>query len=477
VKGPLVIVGDTLLDRDVRGTVSRLCPDAPVPVLDELASTDRPGGAGLAAVLAAAGRAAVGGREVVLVTGIAGDAAGATLSTLLARAGVQVFPLRLPGATPEKIRLRSGRRTLLRLDRGGGEAPPDAPSEATLAVFGAADAILVSDYGHGLAALPALRDALRMTKAPIVWDPHPHGAAAVAGVQLVTPNEGEVLRLCGDAVGGPRLAAVSRAASTLCGRWRSFAVAVTLGADGALVCPAGATPLMINVAAGDSPEVDACGAGDRFAVSAAAALADGALVSEAVQRAVQEASGFVLAGGLDRVHPDDDRAQRGDRTHWDEHGEQGEQDAATVVAGVRAAGGTVVATGGCFDILHTGHLSTLRAARGLGDCLIVCLNSDRGVTRLKGPDRPVTTQRDRARLLCALDCVDAVVVFDEPTPHAVLSRLRPDIWVKGADYEGVSDLPEAELVARWGGQTILVPYLPGRSTTATIAAARSGVAL
>jgi rfaE bifunctional protein nucleotidyltransferase chain/domain len=141
---------------------------------------------------------------------------------------------------------------------------------------------------------------------------------------------------------------------------------------------------------------------------------------------------------------------------------------ADVVGPVRAAGGTVVATGGCFDLLHTGHLATLRAARALGDCLVVCMNSDRSVSERKGPDRPVTPQADRARLLAALDCVDAVAVFDEPTPEAVLSWLRPDIWVKGGDYSE-SDLPEADLVRRWGGQTVIVPYLPGRSTTATIA--------
>jgi rfaE bifunctional protein nucleotidyltransferase chain/domain len=106
----------------------------------------------------------------------------------------------------------------------------------------------------------------------------------------------------------------------------------------------------------------------------------------------------------------------------------------------------------------------------------VCLNSDASVTTLKGPDRPLVRQEDRAGLLAALDCVDAVAVFDEPTPGAVLDRLRPDIWVKGGDYAGAegTDLPEADLVRRWGGQTVIVPYLAGRSTTSMIAAARNG---
>ena len=151
-----------------------------------------------------------------------------------------------------------------------------------------------------------------------------------------------------------------------------------------------------------------------------------------------------------------------------------------MVGRVRAAGGTVVATGGCFDLLHAGHVATLQAARQLGDCLVVCLNSDASVAGLKGPDRPVVPQGDRGRLLAALGCVDAVLIFDEPTPQAALSWLRPDIWVKGGDYAtGGGDgrtLPEAEILRRWGGHTVVVPYLDGRSTTDMIAAARDAAA-
>jgi len=128
--------------------------------------------------------------------------------------------------------------------------------------------------------------------------------------------------------------------------------------------------------------------------------------------------------------------------------------------------------------LHAGHVATLEAARRLGDCLVVCLNSDASVARLKGPDRPLVPQADRSRLLAALSCVDAVVIFDEPTPHAVLSWLRPDIWVKGGDYGSGGgdgpDLPEAAIMHRWGGHTVVVPYLDGRSTSRMIDAARAG---
>jgi rfaE bifunctional protein nucleotidyltransferase chain/domain len=138
--------------------------------------------------------------------------------------------------------------------------------------------------------------------------------------------------------------------------------------------------------------------------------------------------------------------------------------ALAVIGAVRAGGGTVVATGGCFDLLHAGHVATLRSARALGDCLVVCLNSDDSVRRLKGLERPLVPEADRVAVLEALGCVDAVVPFDERTPEAVLQRLRPDVFAKGGDY-ALADLPEAALLATWGGQAVVLPYLEGRSTT------------
>src|SRR4051812_32582554 len=196
----LVIVGDALLDRDVDGTVSRICPDAPAPVLDEETATVRPGGAGLAALLAAAE-----GYEVALVTAIADDAAGARLSELLTAAGVRLYPVPLPGLTPEKIRLRARGQVLLRLDRGGTPEPPGTPPDAALGVFHDAAAVLVSDYGRGMARQPAIRGALTGAAAPVVWDPHPRGPAPVPGVRLATPNEAEVRALTG---AGGRLSAI-----------------------------------------------------------------------------------------------------------------------------------------------------------------------------------------------------------------------------------------------------------------------------
>lgn len=436
----LTVVGDALLDRDVHGTVERVAPDAPVPVVDEDRVETRPGGAGLAAALAAAD-----GRPVTLVTALCGDAAGGDLRRLLGAAGVEVVDVGADGTTSEKVRIIANGRPVARLDRGDRRVRVGpATADAVEAIRGA-DAVLVSDYGRGVTSEPALREALR--GALTVWDPHPRGAEPVAGVRLAAPNRGEA------GVAGDDLAAAARRARDLADRWQAAAVCITLGARGALLVDGDAHPLAVP--APPATAGDPCGAGDRFSATAAGLLADGRLPSEAVVGAVTAASAFVAAGGarsLRVVEQVDPAAAPPSPTPE------------AVVARTRARGGTVVATGGCFDLLHAGHVELLQSARTLGDCLVVCLNSDGSVRRLKGPGRPVLGEADRARVLLALGCVDTVAVFDEDTPEVVLDRLRPDVWAKGADY-AVSELPEARVLERWGGQAVVLPYLEGRSTT------------
>jgi D-beta-D-heptose 7-phosphate kinase/D-beta-D-heptose 1-phosphate adenosyltransferase len=455
----IAVVGDCLLDRDVVGTVERVCPDAPAPVLDERGRRARPGGAGLAAALAAAD-----GHDVVLVTGLGDDGAAAELGELLEAAGVRVADLGLRGPTPEKVRVRADDRTLVRIDRGGDPSPLGCVTRAARDAVAGADAVLVSDYGRGVAAQAELRALVAEAAArrPVVWDPHPRGPAPVAGTWLATPNVAEAARFAD--VAGDGVAAHAARAEALRERWRADAVAVTLGRAGAVLA-AGGEPLVAPAAAiaGGDP----CGAGDRFASAAAGCVAAGGSLAEAVALAVRRATAFVAAGGaaaaaLDRSHPPDDRPSAPSAGAVEE-----------LLARVRARGGTVVATGGCFDLLHAGHVATLHAARALGDCLVVCLNSDESVRRLKGPDRPLVTQDDRAAVLEALACVDAVVVFDEDTPAAVLARLRPDVWAKGGDYAG-AELPEASVLRDWGGRAVVLPYLAGRSTTRLIEEATGG---
>ncbi|WP_338775355.1 D-glycero-beta-D-manno-heptose 1-phosphate adenylyltransferase [Streptomyces sp. DG1A-41] len=444
---PLAVVGDVLLDEDIEGVSTRLSPDAPAPVVDVTGDRRHPGGAGLAAALAARG-----GRDVVLVTALGDDEASEAVRRDL-RGRVRLLELPLKGTLPVKTRVLAGGRPVVRIDRGGGT--PGEPDDAVREALASARAILVADYGrHTAGALrPHLEDAARRT--PLVWDPHPNGDPPVPGARLVTPNAAEA-RALHPGSGGTSLGAYAERGTRLAERWRAAGVAVTLGDRGVLLArPGSGTPMLVPVpyrAAGDP-----CGAGDCFAATTAAALADGLLPEEALQRAVAEAAAFVAAGGagnpdLWRTEPPPGPA------------DDAATDAFALAESVRARGGTVVATGGCFDLVHAGHVGLLESARRIGDCLIVCLNSDASVTRRKGPCRPLNPAADRARVLAALGSVDAVVVFEEDTPEAVLARLRPDVWVKGGDYS-VQDLPEAEVLRTWGGQAVVLPYLDGRSTT------------
>jgi D-beta-D-heptose 7-phosphate kinase/D-beta-D-heptose 1-phosphate adenosyltransferase len=454
--GPLVVVGDALLDVDVEGYVERLSPDAPVPVLDEGVEIARPGGAGLAAVLVAGD-----GRPVTLITALARDRAGDQLRSLLTARGIDVVDLGLQGATPEKVRFRAGERSLMRLDRGGDAGSVGPVGDGAREAIDDAAGVLVSDYGRGVSAERRLRDlvAAAAERIPVTWDPHPRGPAPPPGLALATPNERELRRF--EETPATDLDADFRRALSLRARWAVDALCVTRGAAGATLVRDGHPPLVAP-----APAVrggDPCGAGDRFASRAASRLADGWRLDDAMVDAVACASSFVAAGGARSLHDGPPAADR-----------DAPADGAALARRVRQQGGTVVATGGCFDLLHAGHVRTLEAARRLGDALVVCLNSDSSIARLKGADRPLVPQEDRAAVLAALGCVDAVVVFDEDTPERVLEEIRPHVWVKGGDYDGAT-LPEERALRRWGGRAVLVPYVEGRSTTRLIEEAASRV--
>ncbi|MFB1048451.1 PfkB family carbohydrate kinase [Streptomyces chrestomyceticus] len=456
----IAVVGDALLDLNVVGSVKRLSPEAPVPVVGELETRSRPGGAGLAAMLAARE-----GHDVSFVTALADDPEGEELRAMLAAVGVQVLDLGLDGRTPVKTRVRTGHRTLLMLD-GAEEAgpPPTALTEEARDMLRTASAILVSDYGRGVADQPALRDLLTelASTTPVVWDPHVRGPAPVPGTCLVTPNSREAAYFAEHA-GADGLGADIERTRALLRRWNVSRIAVTRGDAGAvLVQDVTSAPLVAT--AEPVTASDTCGAGDRFAASVTVRLAQGILPSEAVSAAVRDASAYVAAGAASAVWDADD----GDVSLSPE--QEGRRDPLELARRTREGGGRVVVAGGCFDVLHAGHVALLREARRLGDCLIVCVNSDASVSRLKGPRRPVVSEADRTALLLALQDVDAVLVFDEDTPSEALERLRPHIFVKGGDYTG-QEIPEAR--ADWDGEVVIVPYLAGRSTTSLIRRAGS----
>ncbi len=462
--GPLVVVGDSLLDVDLEGSSDRLAPDAPVPVVDVTREWQRPGGAGLAALLAARS-----GHEVVLVTAIGADESADRVRSLLGGL-VEVVALPMSGGTSRKTRVLANGVPVTRLDVGRGRALDAPVPQPVLDALDRAGAVLVADYGRGVTGLEELRERLtsRAREVPVVWDPHPRGSAPVPGCALVTPNAGEA-RTLGSVEGAADQGRV------LGHRWQADAVAVTLGSRGALLVQ-GDLDTHVGLEGADEPDasgrtphagrLDTCGAGDAFAVAAAVALLEGADVRAAVRAAVTSATAFVRAGAATAVSTEVPYATSSDRPE--------PADPYALVEQVRAAGGTVVATGGCFDLLHRGHVSLLTTARSLGDALVVCLNSDASVRRAKGADRPLVSQDDRARVLSALSSVDGVVVFDEPTPAEVLARLRPDVWVKGSDYTDQA-IPEAAVVAAAGGRVVLLPVVDGYSTTRLVDRSRATV--
>ncbi|MFJ5016193.1 PfkB family carbohydrate kinase [Streptomyces griseoluteus] len=451
---PLLVVGDALLDHDLFGRVERLAPDAPVPVVSDVRRTTRPGGAALAAWLAAAD-----GRDVTLVTALGDDPSSAELRAALGDR-VRLLALPLDGALSTKTRVLAEGRPLLRLDDGEGRAE-EATAQARRAVA-AAGAVLVADYGRGCADVLRAVLAEAAARVPVVWDPHPRGRPPVPGVRLATPSATEAhtfaARSGGAPVGDPddELRVAAQDAHQLVGDWRAVSVAVTMSGRGALLSHGG-TPLMVPSPV--TAQGDACGAGDRFAATAAGLLADGQLTEAAVRGAVHAATRYVAEGGVRTLE-----AGRAPEPAPPAAVGAPTDEALRTAARVRAAGGTVVAAGGCFDLLHAGHVALLQAARRTGDCLVVCVNSDASVRRRKGDGRPLVPLADRVRVLRALECVDAVAVFDEDTPELLLARLRPHIWAKGGDYAR-TDLPEASLVASWDGQVVLFPYLDGRSTS------------
>lgn len=461
----VVVIGDAILDRAVEGTSDRLCPDAPVPVIDVERTTDSPGGAGLAAMMLAGSGAAV-----TLVTAIGDDPAGRRLTTLLADR-TTVLACGQRGPTRCKSRVRSAGQSLVRLDEGGPADPTDVPLAAVRDALRQAAAVLVSDYGAGITADPRIRAALTEAAArvPVVWDPHPRGAPPVQGTALATPNLAEARRAL---AAEPDLSPAA-VADGLARHWPVRAVAVTAGPAGAFLAQADRQVRYLpadSLAGGDT-----CGAGDRFAATAALALAGRELLSEAVRAAVADATAWVRGDGRAVV------SGRADADAGTAAGPVTGRPAAGVAASpaelarrLRVGGRSLVATGGCFDIVHAGHVATLQAARRLGDRLVVLVNSDASVRRLKGLQRPIVAERDRARVLQALDCVDAVIVFDDDDPRRVLGQLRPDVWVKGGDYGGIP-LPESDVVAQHGGETVFVPYLAGHSTTGLIDRVRTTV--
>jgi D-beta-D-heptose 7-phosphate kinase/D-beta-D-heptose 1-phosphate adenosyltransferase len=475
----VLVVGDVMLD-DWRFTEPRrLYREAPAPVLALRRQVDAPGGAGNTAV----NIAALGARPL-LVAPVGDDDAGKRVRAGLQRAGVADATTEVPGArTPTKRRLIATDQIVsCEEDLGAGTNTPEATRrlldalQRVLADIGDGLDVVICDYGLGGLSEPVRRWLCRHRDrfAVVALDAHDPAPWADLAPTIVTPSFVEAVPLLGErAVGtaaGDRAAAVAAGAAQLLRRTGARTAAVTLDVEGALVVTQAGD--LHRTRSTPVPASHTVGAGDVYLAGFALALAVGAAVPVAAELA-QLAAAAAMPGTGTCVCTREDLLAALPRSGAPRQGRI--VDAAELVrlvGAARARGARVVFTNGCFDVLHSGHVSYLAQARDLGDLLIVAVNSDASVRRLKGPQRPVNAVSDRVAVLAALACVDAVVVFEEDSPATLIEAVRPDVYVKGGDYPPEL-VPEAPLVRRLGGEVHTLGYVPDRSTSAIIERIRS----
>lgn len=462
-----LVIGDVMLDRYLWGRVARISPEAPVPVVKVESRTCRLGGA----ANVAANLSALGCR-VRLVGTKGADGAGEQLSELLAQTGIEdhLVTLATPRPTIVKTRVMSQGQQLMRLDEEETEEIDPAESHAlinrALELISGANAIILSDYGKGTldnASCSAVIDCARQKGVPALVDPKGRDWTRYIGATCITPNTAELELITGSRLNSEE--AFTNAGQELIETLQVGRLLVTRGPKGMALFTHGEPPLLIPTQARDV--FDVSGAGDTVIATVAAAIAAGIDWPGAAHLANLAAGIVVGKVGTNPVRAEElAMALR--------QGQNGTQrkicDMASALLAVdawRAAGNSIVFTNGCFDILHAGHIRLLHAAADQGQRLIVGLNSDSSVKRIKGPHRPILPQQDRAALLAALGCVDMVIIFEEDTPLSLIEALRPNVLVKGADYTREAVVGH-ELVEGWGGRVVLAPLIENLSTTGIV---------
>ncbi len=464
----VLVIGDVILDRYVSGTAARLSPEAPIPVLRPSATRATAGGA----ANVAANIAELGG-EAWLIGLVGEDAPASELRRLLAgREGIHPALLAVPGRpTTAKTRFMAGPHQLLRLDEESTAAPAPSTVAALCAAVDAAldhvSVVVLSDYAKGVLADPVLRHVLARAAAAgriVIADPKRADFAAYRGAAILTPNEAE-LRLAtrhpaADAAGVEAAGAIALAAT------EGAAVLVTRSEHGVALLRRDRPALHVPARAREVADVS--GAGDTLVATLAVALAAGADLADAARLANITAGLSVAKQGtatvtaaelLAALHMEDLLAT--DRKIV------AAEEAATRVAAWHVQGLKVGFANGCFDLIHPGHVRLLRAARAACDRLVVALNTDASVRRLKGPTRPVQNETARATVMASLAPVDLVTLFDEDTPLELIRLLQPDVLVKGSDYT-IDQVVGGDDVRSWGGTVLLVDLAEGHSTSATI---------
>ncbi len=471
---PILIVGDAMLDIYVFGTVERISPEAPVPVMRQQETREAAGGAANAAV----NIASLGG-SAHLVSCVGADADGERLAAVLAEAGI-TFDLVRSAARPTTVKTRfaAGQHQILRLDRESNAVSTAECEREVLAAIerriGNCRLVVLSDYDKGVLTDRVLERTIAWARArgvPIVVDPKRRDFSAYRGATYIKPNLAELERATGLSVPSRDDGAVERAAGIVAAATMANVLVTRSEAGMSLVPPAGPA---LHMSTHAQQVFDVTGAGDTVIAAFALGIASDHSTPEAMAFANLAAGIAVSKPGTATVLAEEVEAERSLLAD-DEVVARGALVTAETALRLRRIwkrqGLSVGFTNGCFDLLHPGHVSLLRQASSGCDRLILGLNSDESVRRLKGDGRPVQTEENRAAVLGALESVNLVVIFDADTPAALIDLLVPDLLVKGADYR-IEDIVGADTVLKAGGRVVTAELVPGQSTTKLVAASR-----
>jgi D-beta-D-heptose 7-phosphate kinase / D-beta-D-heptose 1-phosphate adenosyltransferase len=462
-----LVIGDLMLDEYLWGKTDRISPEAPVQVVEVAREDLRLGGAGnVVNNLAALGCSVsvcsvVGADENAELLRRAFDCKGVDLE------GLFEDPER---RTSKKTRVIAANQQIVRIDRETRSAIGPRSEEQMLgyllACCGSFDVIVVSDYLKGVltpAVLAAVCQAGRTLGIPVVVDPKGNDYSKYRGATILTPNRKEAEIASGVAI--TDLPSLEIAAAGLLGKLELDALLITRSEAGMSLFPASDQAVHIPTVAREV--FDVTGAGDTVISVLALGLACGLPIADAAWIANVAAGIAVGKLGTSTVAPEEIVAEVGHGLKDSDSKIKNLDVLSHLIAKERARGRQVVFTNGCFDLLHVGHVKYLQKARGLGDLLVVGLNSDASVRRLKGERRPLIEESERAHILAALDCIDYVVLFDEDTPLRVIEALSPAVLVKGGDYS-IDGVVGREVVEAGGGRVELVQFVDGRSTSRII---------
>lgn len=456
----VLVVGDVMLDRYWHGGTSRISPEAPVPVVKVSNAEDSPGGAGNVALnIAALGAAAS------LVGLVGDDEAGEELETRLRAAGVLCeFEKVADKPTITKLRIISRHQQLIRLDFEEQFDIHDAEAvkQKVSALLKNVDIVIVSDYNKGaLASVSELIAEANKAGIKILVDPKGHDFSKYRGATLMTPNLNEFEQVMGVCESEEELVEKGR---TLLKELDLEALLVTRGEHGMSLIRAEEAELHFPARAREV--FDVTGAGDTVISVLGAALAAGSGLPDAVALSNIAAGLAVTRLGTVAISGPELRREI-QRDGGSDRGVMSREQLALAVADARAHGEKVAFTNGCFDIIHAGHVGYLKDARQCGDRLIVAINDDDSVKRLKGEGRPINPVERRMAVVSGLESVDWVVSFSEDTPEALLAEIKPDCLVKGGDY-GVEGVVGADIVSAYGGEVKVLSFLDNCSTSAIV---------